>query len=192
MKDKLKKILLKTLRKRSKIILLFFIGFILLFAHFLKVAKANASERPQWKNVYVAEEKCEMNIRNLLLYLYGENVKVEKKGFICKVISGKWFIVSNSNVNSIIETDIKKIQIDHIVPWSYLKKHVEIEDFEEVYNIIANLDLSLNTYNASKSNKICYTKAICDHQRSACIKTKAVLKLKNIKNTIDCHAFMTQ
>ena len=147
---------------------------------------ANASERPQWKNVYVAEEKCEMNIRNFLLYRYGKDVKIEKKGFVCKVVSGKWWVYSDDRLNRIIETDISKLQIDHIVPWSYIKKHIAIEDFEEVYNSIANLRVISSRFNTKKSNRICSNTTMCNWQLEHCEDLVVILDIKNIKNTIDC------
>ena len=182
---------IKNLLKHEYFIILVCIALIILglLMYGEDTAISAENKRPGWQTWYLESEKCEMNTRNFLLYIYGENVKIEKIAHVCKVVSGKWSVYVNRELQRKIETDINNIQIDHIVPWSYLKKHVDRAEHDLVYNIYSNLRPVSAKFNARKSNHICDNKIMCAWQREHCEDIQAILKVQNIPNTIDCSSF---
>ena len=147
---------------------------------------ANASTRPNWSNRYVKEYDCYMNTRTYLLRKNAITVEVKKSGSFCKIKKGLWMVLNDDKFNYKKTDNVKEIEIDHIIPWSYLKKHIQQEDYSTVFNLTLNLIPVSKKYNRNKSDKICHNELICKKQQDVCELLKVILDIQGIKNTINC------
>lgn len=147
---------------------------------------ADASTRPNWSNRYVKEYDCYMNTRTYLLWKNAVIVEVKKSGSFCKIKKGLWMVLNDDKFNYKKTDNVKEIEIDHIIPWSYLKKHIQQEDYNTVFNLTLNLIPVSKKYNRNKSDKICHNELICKKQQDVCELLKVILDIQGIKNTINC------
>ena len=110
---------------------------------------SNNRENLQW-NIVAKQGKCKYNTRQYILLTQGKNIK--QNG--CKIISGEWesFYLHDKL------TSPKQIQIDHVLPWSWIYKHgankLDHTMQIEVYNDLDNLRIASVNENQSKSNYI--------------------------------------
>ena len=88
----------------------------------------------------------------------------------CKVVKGQW-IVENEAGDDIVVDDPKLLQIDHILPFSYIRLNMkDCSKITEYYNFTENLEPVLAEVNKKKSDIICETKEMCERQKAICQK----------------------
>lgn len=166
--------------------------FILIFLLFISVfscdclASKKSNKRPSWGMIKIEQLGCLMNVRNYILLANGSDIELKKEKGICKVVSGSWEVLDGDNGEYILITDPKDIEIDHIVPWSYLKRNVNKKDYNFVFNMLVNLKPVSKRYNRNKKDKVCDTEQLCNTQQYHCELIKTELDKQNIDNTIDC------
>ena len=120
--------------------------------------------------------KCYFNTRNVVLYNTSKvqpkiDVKPCKKNkqqkMCCKVLSGEWHLKNGDDV--VIITEPKKIQIDHILPYSYLRLNMKDCKLRHKYfNYLQNLTPELADVNLKKSNYLCQSTDECKKQKEIC------------------------
>ena len=91
----------------------------------------------------------------------------KQEAICCKVLSGQWKIFDGEK-NTII-TDPKQIQIDHILPFSYIRLNMkDCRLTNKYYNYLPNLRPELANINLKKSNNLCTTNQECEEQKQIC------------------------
>lgn len=142
-------------------------------------------KRPTWtskKYQVVVEGQamiCYMNTRNHLLYetsIVAPQIEVKtstnKKGKTktrCKVLSGQWKVFDGTN--DIIETDPAKLQIDHILPFSYIRLNMkDCKLAKKYFNYVDNLAVAYGAVNLKKSDNLCENQQECEQQKTICRK----------------------
>lgn len=122
--------------------------FLILFLSWSTICFAsNNREHLNWIEVY-CDGKCCYNTRQYLLLTQGENL--QKKG--CKIIKGEW----HSFYLNTKHTEPAQVEIDHVLPWSWIYQHgankLNLETQKEIYNDLENLVIASKKENRSKSS----------------------------------------
>lgn len=118
--------------------------FLLLFSN---VTYSVDCKRPDWDSCYkIVDGKC-LNTRHYILYRDGENVKINSNN---KVISGIWA----SYYSPTLITNPKDIQIDHVLPWKFLRDNGDCKNAKEMINDEENLVIATVKENSSKSGDL--------------------------------------
>ena len=123
-------------------------------------------------------ENCLFSTRHLVLFntsridptIELKMCKSQKQNRICcKVVKGEWNVFNGETY--VIEKDVKNLQIDHILPFSYIRLNMkDCALASKYYNYLPNLSTELANTNLQKSNKLCTTKPECIKQREICYK----------------------
>ena len=102
-------------------------------------------KRPNWAFCYkIVNNKC-INTRHYILYRDGINVKLNHKNI---VKSGLWTsFYSNTSLSS-----PRQIEIDHILPFKFMKDNGGCDRIEEIYNDEENLVIASKKENRAKSS----------------------------------------
>ena len=119
---------------------------------------------------------CYFNTRNVVLYNNSKvvpqiDIKQCKKGnqdkLCCKVVSGEWELKNNDK--NIVVNNPKQIQIDHILPYSYLRLNMkDCKMRHKYFNYLPNLTPELADVNLKKSDYLCLTFDECKKQKDIC------------------------
>lgn len=142
--------------------------------------KAQAQEkckRPNWKIIYNKELDCKMRFNHFILYKTSiEKPEIEKNKGFCLVKQGSWFV--DSLVGKIMVYHPQDINIDHVLPYSYIVKQVGCSQARQFFNWRYNLKITEALYNKTKSDKICENKDICKQQKRICKAMEEEFKIK--------------
>lgn len=85
----------------------------------------------------------------------------------CKVVAGEWLV--HDGKENVIETNPANLQIDHILPFSYIRLNMnDCKKINLYYNYLPNLTPELSKVNNKKSDVLCETKEICEKQKQIC------------------------
>lgn len=118
--------------------------FLLLFSN---TAYAVGCNRPSWDRCYkIINNKC-IDTRHYILYRDGRDVEINNKN---KVISGEW----NSYYSNKAINNPKEIQIDHVLPWKFLRDNGDCKKAKEMINDEENLVIASKKENGSKSDHL--------------------------------------
>lgn len=119
---------------------------------------------------------CVFNVRNYILFhsslvqpkIEINNVLIRNKDkLLCKVVSGKWRVFEGQKY--IEEDDVKKIQIDHILPFSYIRLNMkDCKLTSKYYNFLLNLEPMFGSENQKKKDFICSNEEECWKQLKVC------------------------
>ena len=119
---------------------------------------------------------CVFSTRHLVLFNTSiDEPQIEVKQYrnnhnnqlCCKVISGQWEVFDGKK--NVIITNPNDLQIDHILPFSYIRLNMkDCKLTNKYYNYLPNLKPELASANLKKGNNICQTKEECDKQRQIC------------------------
>lgn len=139
----------------------------------IKMSYSNGEDSEPWLQINLS---CIFNTRNLMLFntsliepkIDVKNCKNGKKdATCCKVISGQWKVFDGEK--DVIETDPKNIQIDHILPFNYIRLNMkDCKMAGKYYNFIENLAPMLSSENNKKKDELCSTDEECWKQRRIC------------------------
>ena len=134
---------------------------------------SNGKDSEPWTQLNLT---CLFNTRNLVLFnssliepkIEVKNCKNSKKeATCCKVLSGQWKVFDGEK--DIIETEPKNIQIDHILPFNYIRLNMkDCKLANKYYNFLDNLEPMLASENNKKKDELCSTDAECWKQRRIC------------------------
>ena len=120
------------------------------------------------------KRQCIINTRELVLLNTSiQDVSMELKEckenkLFCKVIGGGW-LVNKINGEAVIENDKSKLQIDHILPFSYIRLNMsDCRQARRIYNFIGNLSVELADVNHKKSDALCENNDVCEKQKQIC------------------------
>lgn len=101
-------------------------------------------ERPHWDTCYkIINNKC-INTRHYILYRDGGEVKLNNKNI---VKSGIW--ASYYSVN--LYTQPSELEIDHVLPFKFMKDNGGCDNIKEIYNDEENLVIASKKENRAKS-----------------------------------------
>lgn len=155
--------------------------FILLIFSANSYAK-EACKRPRWKIVYNENLKCKMYYNHYILYnTSNRKPEIERKNGFCKVIKGHWKVKSYSGDVSVYYAS--DLNIDHILPYSYIVKQVGCKEAKKYFNLKYNLEPLEANYNKSKKDNVCHNKEYCLKQKLICLKIEEEFKKSlNCKN----------
>ena len=105
----------------------------------------------------------------------------------CKMTKGKWIVKDENNEDLIVE-DPKLLQIDHILPFSYIRLNMkDCRKAVEYYNFMDNLEPVLAEVNNKKNNIICKTYELCERQKEICRKMAEHFQDENLCEDIIKH-----
>ena len=134
---------------------------------------SNGKDSEPWTQLNLT---CLFNTRNLVLFnssliepkIEVKNCKNGKKdATCCKVLSGKWKVFDGEK--EIMETEPKNIQIDHILPFNYIRLNMkDCKLANKYYNFLDNLEPMLASENNKKKDELCSTNEECWKQRRIC------------------------
>ncbi len=119
---------------------------------------------------------CVFSTRNYILFntsLIEPKVEVKntiigkKEKLLCKIISGKWRVFDGEKY--IEETEPKNIQIDHILPFAYIRLNMkDCKLTSKYYNFLENLEPMFGSENQKKKDIICSNEEECWKQIKIC------------------------
>jgi len=141
-------------------------------------------KRPHWSSVSLTisddenptkEVECFFSTRHLILLIHSidkaeyEIVNCKKNKKCCKITSGQWKVFDGEK--EIIETNPANLQIDHILPFSYIRLNMKnCKKASLYYNYLDNLKPELSKVNNKKSNILCEEAEQCEKQKEICHK----------------------
>ena len=93
----------------------------------------------------------------------------DDSSYRCSVIGGRWIIINDKNGKYVMEEDVRKIQVDHILPFSYIALNMEnCNRTGEYYNYLENITLVLRDENEDEDDYLCRTDEECWQQTKIC------------------------
>ena len=136
---------------------------------------------------------CYLNTRDLVLFLNSDKNELlmsirqcKKNKLCCKVSYGKWLVFSEQKQKPIYVYLPTELQIDHILPFSYIRLNMKnCRLSNKYYNFISNLRIMLGEENRRKSNYICLTKEECEEQIDICNQMKKKFNDKHLCDEIE-------
>lgn len=121
-------------------------------------------KRPSWQAGY----KGYSSTRHYVLYTQGQNTQTNSKN---SVISGSWKCkYSNKVIVAQDKEEVRnKIEIDHVLPWSFFKKNAKnCDNAKEFFNDTSNLLAVDKKANRDKTDSIDYSGYDKSIQQIAC------------------------
>ena len=151
-------------------------------------------KRPNWDwkeyTVFFNDEqiKCYMNTRNFLLYKSSLSAPIlqtkkcyknKQERICCKVVAGEWKVFDGNQ--EIIEIDVGNLQIDHVLPFSYIRLNMKnCKLAGKYFNFIDNLAVMYGAENLKKKDNLCETREECEKQKKICNKIAENFADKNL------------
>ena len=113
------------------------------------LTKHSVCKRPNWTSCYAKYYNYCVNTRHEMIAKQCEVLSVQKSG--TKHISVSGAKCRDYYTGEEID-DVKKVQIDHVLPWYWIQRHGGCDRAKEIYNDPENLVVSSAAVNNKKSN----------------------------------------
>jgi hypothetical protein len=139
--------------------------YLLLFSLLSSNAFAECNmKRPSWQTGY----KGFSSTRHYVLYTQGQNIQTNSKN---SVISGSWKCkYSNKLIVAQDKDEVRnKVEIDHVLPWSFFKKNAKnCDNAKKFFNDTSNLLAVDKKANRDKTDSVDYSGYDKSIQQIAC------------------------
>ncbi|MBR1429019.1 MAG: hypothetical protein IJ590_02060 [Rickettsiales bacterium] len=87
----------------------------------------------------------------------------------CKVVGGRWNVFDDRNGKYVIENNVQNIQVDHILPFSYIALNMkDCKRAGEYYNYLENIVPVLREEEQEEDDYLCRTDEECWLQTKIC------------------------
>ena len=89
----------------------------------------------------------------------------------CSVVGGRWKVFDDASGQYVLESDVRKIQVDHILPFSYIALNMkDCKRAGEYYNYLENIVPVLRESDQPEDDYLCRTSEECWLQTKICRK----------------------
>lgn len=89
----------------------------------------------------------------------------------CSVVGGRWKVFDDASGQYVFESDVRKIQVDHILPFSYIALNMkDCKRAGEYYNYLENIVPVIREHGEPEDDYLCRTSEECWLQTKICRK----------------------
>lgn len=112
-------------------------------------SKHSVCKRPNWTSCYAKYHNYCVNTRHEIIAERCKVLSVQKSGSFHIAVSGAECrdYYTGEEIN-----DVKKVQIDHVLPWYWIKRHGGCDRANAIYNDPDNLVIASEAVNDKKAN----------------------------------------
>lgn len=113
------------------------------------LSKNSVCKRPNWTSCYAKYHNYCVNTRHEIIAEHCKVLSVQKSGSFHIAVSGAECrdYYTGEEIN-----DVKKVQIDHVLPWYWIKRHGGCDRANAIYNDPDNLVIASEAVNEKKAN----------------------------------------